>query len=199
MPSFPNRCQRIKVNGAQCGSPALRRNRFCYFHKRHHEERIELNGDRLKNSCHRRGSVAIDLPVLEDANSVQVSLMQVMHLLVAGDIDGKIAGLLFSALQTASGNLGRTNFNPDMYQVVLDPGAVDETPLGARIWDDSDFADDADGEEDDEDDETKKRRAELSSQIVVKNGRVELAGHILKGFPTSVRPRAAREIESKMK
>jgi hypothetical protein len=33
MSSYPNRCQHIKINGTQCGSPALRRNRFCFFHK----------------------------------------------------------------------------------------------------------------------------------------------------------------------
>src|SRR6476660_6849479 len=27
MSSYPNRCQHIKVNGTQCGSPALRRNK----------------------------------------------------------------------------------------------------------------------------------------------------------------------------
>jgi hypothetical protein len=83
MPSYPNRCQHIKVNGTQCGSPALRRNRFCYFHKRHHDERIELNADRQKNGRARRCSIAIDLPVFEDANSIQVSLMQITRLLIA--------------------------------------------------------------------------------------------------------------------
>jgi len=60
MDTFPNRCQHIKVNGTHCGSPALRRNRFCYFHKVHHEVRIQLNSDRAR----RRRNVAIVLPVL---------------------------------------------------------------------------------------------------------------------------------------
>lgn len=150
MASFPNRCQHIKVNGTQCGSPALRRNKLCYFHKRHQEERIELNADRLKDDRRRRRNVAIDLPLLEDANSIQVSLMQIMRLLVAGQIDGKTAGLLLYALQTASGNLGRTSFEPYMHNVILDPGAVSKTPLGAHIWEDSDFiAGDDEPEEDD--------------------------------------------------
>ena len=46
MAEYPNRCQHIKVNGVQCGSPALRRNRFCFFHKRFHDERIRLSADR---------------------------------------------------------------------------------------------------------------------------------------------------------
>jgi hypothetical protein len=144
MPNFPNRCQHLKVNGTQCGSPALRRNRFCYFHKLHHEERIELNTDRARRS--RR--VTIELPVLEDANSIQVSLMQIMRLIVAGQIDGKTAGLLLYALQTASANLPRTTFTPYMHDVVLDPKTVDETPLSAHIWEDSDFRTAEDDEED---------------------------------------------------
>src|SRR5580704_3291681 len=138
MPNFPNRCQHIKVNGTLCGSPALRRNRFCYFHKLHHEERIALNVDRLKDA--RRRSVMVDLPVLEDANSIQVSLMQIMRLIVAGQIDGKTAGLLLYALQTASANLARTSFLPRIHDVVLDVKALSETPLSAHIWEDSDFA-----------------------------------------------------------
>src|SRR5271169_720005 len=106
MPNFPNRCQHIKVNGTLCGSPALRRNRFCYFHKLHHEETIQLNTDRAR----RRRNVTIELPVLEDANSIQVMLMQIMRLIITGQIDGKSAGLLLYALQTASANLQSTNF-----------------------------------------------------------------------------------------
>ena len=37
MSSYPaniRRCQHIKVNGTQCGSPALREEKCCYFHMR---------------------------------------------------------------------------------------------------------------------------------------------------------------------
>ncbi len=151
MPNFPNRCQHIKVNGTQCGSPALRRNKFCYFHKRHHEERLHLNLDRLKKDRARRRNVVIDLPVLEDANSIQVSLMQVMRLIVTGQIDSKTAGLLLYGLQIASSNLARTDFEPLIIRnVVLDPKTVDETPLSSHVWEDSDF--DSNDEEDEDED-----------------------------------------------
>lgn len=152
MPSFPNRCQHIKVNGTQCECPALRRNKFCYFHKRHHDERIQLNADRA-----RRRNSTIDLPVLEDANSIQVSLMQIMRLIVAGQIDTKTAGLLLYALQIASVNLPRTSFEARIHDIVLDPAAVNQTPLSAHIWDDSDFRTD----DDDEQDEAATRAAAL--------------------------------------
>jgi hypothetical protein len=150
MPNFPNRCQHLKVNGTQCGSPALRRNRFCYFHKLHHEESIELNLDRLK-SARRSRRVTIELPVLEDANSIQISLMQMMRLIIAGQIDGKTAGLLLYALQTASANLPRLRFDPSIRDVVLDPKTVDQTPLSGHIWEDSDFRTAEDEEEDEAD------------------------------------------------
>jgi hypothetical protein len=150
MPSYPNRCQHIKINGTQCGCPALRRNRFCYFHKRHHDERIELASEaqriaRQKNARARR-AVAIDLPVFEDANSIQVSLMQITRLLISGAIDTKTAGLILYALQTASSNLGRTRFEPRIHDVILDPAKVGEIPLEAQAWADSDFEDENEDE-----------------------------------------------------
>ena len=82
MANYPNRCQHVKINGTQCGSPALRRNRFCFFHKRFQDEQIKLSADRA-----RRGVATFVLPVLEDANSIQIALMQVMRLLVSQQID----------------------------------------------------------------------------------------------------------------
>ena len=140
MSSFPNRCQHLKINGTQCGSPALRRNRFCFFHKRFQDERIHLHADRVRRAA------SFVLPVLEDANSIQVALMQVMRLLVSKQIEHKTASLLLYALQTASTNLRRTNFNPVRHDVILDPRAASDTPLGERIWSDDDFDEEEDNE-----------------------------------------------------
>ncbi len=155
MSSYPNsipRCEHIKVNGTQCGSPALRRNHFCYFHKRWHETRIVLNANRA-----RRGRAALDLPVLEDANSIQVSLMQVMRLILSGQVDPKTAGLLLYALQTASSNLGRINFEPVETRVVIDPRTVNQTPLGEDPWNPEDFE-----EEEYEDDQEENEQVEAT-------------------------------------
>ncbi len=142
LPQVP-RCQHIKVNGTQCGSPALRRNRFCFFHKRWHEQRIALNSARA-----RRVRASLDLPVLEDANSVQVGLMQVIRLLTSGQMDTKTAGLLLYALQTASFNLRHTNFEPcHATRIVIDPRRVDETPLGGDLWSEEDFPEQENEEE----------------------------------------------------
>jgi hypothetical protein len=122
------RCQHIRVNGTLCGSPALRRSRFCFFHKRWHDQRVAINSNK------RRSRVAFDLPVLEDANSIQVALMQIMRLILAHQIDPKTAGLLLYALQTASVNLRHTNFQPLETKVVINPARVKDTPLGVDPW-----------------------------------------------------------------
>jgi len=139
MQSFPNRCQHLKINGTQCGSPALRRNRFCFFHKRFHDQQIKLTADRA-----RRGVATFILPVLEDANSIQVALMQVMRLLVSQQIDHKTASLLLYALQTASTNLRMTDFKPYIHEVILDPRDAANTPLDEHIWEDEDFEEEKD-------------------------------------------------------
>ena len=143
-PSSIPRCEHLKINGTQCGSPALRRNHYCYFHKNWQETRIVLNANRA-----RRARATLDLPVLEDANSVQVSLMQVMRLILNGEIDPKTAGLLLYALQTASANLSRINFEPAVKtRVVIDPRTVGETPLGENPWRREDFEEEEDEEDD---------------------------------------------------
>jgi hypothetical protein len=138
------RCQHIKVNGTQCGSPAVRRNSFCYFHGRWREQRILLGNTRPK------AIPSLDLPVLEDANSIQVAIMQVMSLLLTGQVEHKTAGLLLYGLQTASGNLRRARFEAYPTDVVINPATVAETRMGEDVWKNSDF--NVKEEEEDEED-----------------------------------------------
>jgi hypothetical protein len=152
MASYPDRCQHLKINGTQCGSPALRRNRFCFFHKRFQEERIRLAVDRK-----RRPAATLILPLLEDANSIQMALQQVMRLVLSHDIDYKTAGLLLYALQTASSNLRQTEFEALRHDVILDPRDAADTSLGQKIWEDKDF-------EEDEDDDPESIRIEEDAQ-----------------------------------
>lgn len=92
---------------APCGSPAVRHNRFCYHHKRQREQLLELNADRARSS---RNS-EFNLPLLEDANAIQVSLTQIMRLLASGQIDRKTASLMLYSLQIATTNLQHTTFD----------------------------------------------------------------------------------------
>ena len=88
------RCQHIKVNGMQCGSPALRDTKHCYYHVRYHWAELDALPD---NNEWRK-----PLPTLEDANSIQVALANVMERLIMLGIDHKTAALMLYALQTAS-------------------------------------------------------------------------------------------------
>jgi hypothetical protein len=145
-PSSIARCQHIKVNGTQCGSPSLKSRRLCFFHNRWREARIEFT-----RSGHPVQEItALDLPVLEDANSVQVAIMQVLRLLLAKQLDPKIAGLLLYGLQTASLNLKRTRFEPYQPDVVIEPRNVGDTSLGDHAWDPREYTPDAEEEADEQ-------------------------------------------------
>ncbi len=128
MSSYPasiRRCQHIKVNGTQCGSPALRDEKYCYFHMRWHASKMSVI---LKQREH----WIAGLPTLEDANSIQVVLAEVMRLLVTQEVDHKTGALLLYAMQTASANLKRTSFEPEPTRVVIDRDCVAQRPLGQR-------------------------------------------------------------------
>jgi len=125
-PKTVKRCQHIKVNGTQCGSPALRETKYCYYHVRYHWPELEA----LPNKSEWR-----QLPTLEDANSIQASLANVMERLVMQEVDHKTAALMLYALQTASMNLKRTSLEPQLpTQVVIDRESVANRPIGASAW-----------------------------------------------------------------
>jgi hypothetical protein len=120
------RCRHVKINGTQCGSPALRRRRLCYFHERIRREQSKIAAD---------GSAKLrfDLPVLKDANSVQVALMKVIQMLGSGGMDHKTAGLILYALQTAGVNLRNAEFEvEEATDVVIDRDTVKGTSIRAR-------------------------------------------------------------------
>ena len=86
------RCQHVKVNGVQCGSPVLR-NRARFFHTRAEYDRQLVCDDRS-------GKRTFGFPLLEDANAIQVALIKVVQMLGAGTLDHKTASLMLYALQT---------------------------------------------------------------------------------------------------
>ena len=126
-PPTIRRCQHIKANGTQCGSPALRDQKFCYFHAQWRRQNRDIN-----MNFHERGTIT--LPTLEDANSIQVGLAEVMRLLVTNQIDHRTAALLLRALRTAASNLKHTTFEPEPTHVVIDEESVERRPLGATAW-----------------------------------------------------------------
>jgi hypothetical protein len=147
---FIPRCTHIKTNGTQCGSPALRGRRFCFFHKNWQGQQIQLNAQPAS-------PLSFTMPVLEDADSVQVALMQVMRLILSGQLDPKIAGLLLYALQTASLNLRQMKLEPyHRESVVIDPRSVGDNNLGDDAWCKAEFEEGEEDEEDDSEEEEKE-------------------------------------------
>src|SRR5579864_5386083 len=138
------RCQHVKMNGTQCGSPALRRRRHCFFHDRVRRERAKI-------AAQASGQRRFDLPLLEDANSVQVALMKVIQMLGCGQMDHKTAGLILYALQTASVNLRNAEFEvEEVTDVVIDRDDVHRTSINGPQWFEEDFEDDAEEDEENE-------------------------------------------------
>ena len=121
-------CEHIKSNGEFCGSPALRGRNYCYFHltnigrrlraERQFQSQVSVqekdanpatsSGQALGHQPASPGDAgaALELPPLEDANSIQIALMQVIDAILHNRLDNKRAGLVLYALQTASSNLG---------------------------------------------------------------------------------------------
>src|SRR2546427_1289269 len=48
------RCRHLKVNGTQCGSPALKDHRFCFFHQQWHERKLVINSNISRENTNSR-------------------------------------------------------------------------------------------------------------------------------------------------
>ena len=159
------RCQHVKVNGTQCGSPALRRRRHCFFHERIRRERAKIAAD----TSAQRG---FDLPLLEDANSVQVALMKTIQMLGAGRMDHRTAGLILYALQTASVNLRNAEFEVRrVTDVVIDRDDVHRTSINGPQWFEEDFEDQVEDEvekKDEAEDKVDDEPAVAAAQVAVR-------------------------------
>ena len=121
------RCQHIKVNGTQCGSPALRKKKFCFYHQQTRPFTVE---------CYYEGEYStgeIALHLFEDAHSIQSVLRQLVQMVLQKRIERKTASLLLYALQIASSNLKRMELEkPQPEQVVRDFEMEWKIPIATR-------------------------------------------------------------------
>ena len=117
------KCVHVKLNGMQCKSPAMKGERYCYFHREAQEQNRRITAKQA-------GAGAYRVPVLEDVNAVQLGLMQVMEMLALGKLDHRTAGLMLYALQTASANLRRIDPDGDPERM---KAAKDQEVLRALI------------------------------------------------------------------
>ena len=114
------RCRHIKVNGTQCGSPALRSKNFCFYHQKDRPCPLPCYSDI------EYATGEITLPFFEDAHSVQAVIRQVVQMVLQKRLERKTASLLLYALQIASSNLKRMDLEkPQPEQVVTDLEPVD--------------------------------------------------------------------------
>ena len=81
------RCQHIKVSGTQCGSPALRSKKFCFYHQEHRPWPVECYAD------DKYATGTITLPYFEDAHSIQSVIRQVVQMVLQKRIERKTASL----------------------------------------------------------------------------------------------------------
>ena len=103
------RCQHVKTNGLRCGSPALRDEIYCYFHSnwRTQPDRRPFRPD--------PNAMVWELPILEDADGIQMALQLILNSVLANRMDLKRANLLLYGLQTAASNVKRLEL--DSYKV----------------------------------------------------------------------------------
>ena len=101
-------CHHIQPNGRFCQSPALRDDHFCYFH-RSSRERLK------RQQRNARYQVPLELPVLEDAATIQLAIGDVLNALLLNRIDRKTASTLLYGLQMAAGLERRTSFSCSRY------------------------------------------------------------------------------------
>lgn len=90
------RCSRLKSNGEPCRAPALGNRHFCVFH-----------GRALETDDHPRMKVE----VLEDRESLQLTLKQIMERIIAGSIEPQHAALLLRAVRIADSALRSRHFD----------------------------------------------------------------------------------------
>lgn len=94
MADMAPRCQWVKQDGTACRSPQMKQHIYCFAHKQMAEAR----------------ELMLMLPVVEDANAIQVGLMRIQKALMEDTISMKKAGLLLYSMQLAITNVGQTTF-----------------------------------------------------------------------------------------
>jgi hypothetical protein len=138
-------CRHIKINGARCGSPALGGRTLCYHHMKvaDHHRSINSPSDDIETILHPvpiehrervqrepllaayygvkpSGPLLLDLPPLEDRESIQIALSMLITAMAQNRIDPKRASGLIYALQVASNNARNLNQSPSRSDIVLE-------------------------------------------------------------------------------
>jgi hypothetical protein len=127
-------CRHIKTNGRRCKSPSLGQSAFCYFHSRLHRRHknlvenapalfeSETNSTSSATETHQSlpesAPLELDLPPLEDVESIQVSISLLISALARNRIDSKRAAVLLYGLQLASTNARSITIEPAATSII---------------------------------------------------------------------------------
>ena len=125
-------CRHIKTNGRRCKSPSLGLSAFCYFHSRllrRHKHLVETAPVLPANHPNQQASSTetpqnlpepfeLNLPPLEDVESIQVSISLLVAALARNRIDSKRAAVLLYGLQLASTNARSVTIEPAASSIV---------------------------------------------------------------------------------
>lgn len=107
MAQSTSHCNHILTSGKFCQSPALRDDDYCYFHRASRERH-------KRHLRHTRQVKPLQIAPLEDEESIQLAIGDVLNALLAQRIDHRTAGLLLYGLQTAASNARKCHF--DVYE-----------------------------------------------------------------------------------
>lgn len=101
-------CEYIRTGGKRCGSPALRDQRFCYYHSGQFRSMPMTTMFYEENPNPREGEypvTAFNMPFLDDAAAIQIGYMQLIHGVSHLRLEPRRARLILLALQGAAANL----------------------------------------------------------------------------------------------
>ena len=121
---------------------------YCYWH--HKARARRRRSERIGGPISMEANTGLDLPLLEDANAIQVAIQEIMQAILDRRIDAKRAGLLLYSLQLASTNL--RNMQPHPFESeprIASLGADDEEVFNDTIADPEEEDELCDGECDD--------------------------------------------------
>ncbi len=102
---MPKQCRHLRANGVQCRAHRVWKEDYCFFHLHH----------RTPNGMAKRSEEppppppanGIEIPLLEDAASIQIALTRVLTALAAGKITPAEANAFIYGLRLARQNIAR--------------------------------------------------------------------------------------------
>ncbi|HZD32357.1 MAG TPA: hypothetical protein VE779_11930 [Candidatus Angelobacter sp.] len=109
-------CDHLKEDGVYCSSPALRNQRYCYFHLNARARRVQAACAQLKAQ-----PFSLHMPILDNQQSILAGIQQVLDALAAGRIPARQAAVFLFGLQQAAASFkSRPEWNGQRPELAAD-------------------------------------------------------------------------------